>query len=97
MRAYVWAEKEGTIIMLFRSTGLGDTELVGVVDHLERRADYLIMYVNVTDPVKWKVRAALNLRDLGRVIWCSIRWSILSLFLSPRQWFKKQPNHPDDY
>jgi len=36
--------------MLFRSTGLGKTELTGHIVGLERQGDYLLLQVDVTDP-----------------------------------------------
>ena len=83
--------------MLFRSTGLGDTELVGTVQSLESKKDYLIMHVDVTDPVKWKVRAALTFGDLLTVGLKCLTFKIIFFFLSPIRWFKKEPEHPGEY
>ena len=84
--------------MLFRSTGLGKTELTGKVDSLKAQGDYLIMYVDVTDPVKWRIRGALTCRDLLKVLaMCVTSISILTFVLSPRQWFKKEANHPGEF
>lgn len=83
--------------MLMRSTGLGKTELSGKVDSMQRQGDYLIMYVNVIDPVKWKLRVGLNFRDLAKVMSCMAKSAILSFVLSPRQWGNKEPAHPGDF
>ena len=83
--------------MLFRSTGLGKTELVGRVDDLQRQGDHLIMYVDVLEPVKWRIRAAVSFRDLIKVIASCAKPAILGLLLSPRQWRNKAPQHPGEF
>ena len=83
--------------MLFRSTGLGKTQLTGQVVELKRQGDFLIMHVDVTDPVKWRIRAAMSFRDLAKVMACCASRSIVSFILSPAQWRKKKPNNPGDF
>ena len=83
--------------MLMRSTGLGKTELSGKVNSMQRQGDYIIMYVDVVDPVKWKLRVGLNFRDLAKVMSCMAKSAILSFVLSPKQWNNKEPEHPGDF
>ncbi len=83
--------------MLFRSTGLGKTELKGKIDTVQRQGDYLIMYVDVTDPVKWRIRVALEFSDLMKVMSSMLKSAIIAFLLSPRQWRKKEPAHPGDF
>ncbi len=83
--------------MLFRSTGLGKTELMGDIDTMERHGDYLVMYVNVTDPVKWRIRVAMGFKDLTRVMACMAGRSVLGFLMSPRQWANRKPAHPGDF
>jgi len=83
--------------MLFRSTGLGKTQLIGQVVELKRQGDFLIMHVDVTEPVKWRIRAAMSFRDLAKVMACCASRSIVSFILSPAQWRKKKPNNPGDF
>jgi hypothetical protein len=83
--------------MLFRSTGLGKTELVGRIDDLQRQGDYLVMYVDVLEPVKWRIRASLSFRDLAKVMACMAKSSVLRFVLSPWQWGKTKPEHPGDF
>jgi hypothetical protein len=83
--------------MLFRSTGLGKTQLIGHVVELKRQGDFLIMHVDVTEPVKWRIRAAMSFRDLAKVMACCASRSIVSFILSPAQWRKKKPNNPGDF
>lgn len=83
--------------MLFRSTGLGKTELIGHIAGLECQGDYLIMHVDVTDPVKWRIRGGLAMADLGTLIKVMLKAAILGFILNPRQWFNKKPNHPGEF
>lgn len=83
--------------MLFRSTGLGKTELVGKIDALKRQGDYLVMYVDVVEPVKWRIRAALSFRDLAKIAGACVKAAILSFIFSPKQWGNKEPTHPGDF
>ena len=82
---------------MFRSTGLGKTEMVADVEELQRQGDYLILKVRTTDPVVWKVRVALSFKDITIVLKALIRLSVIGFMLSPSQWFKKKPNHPGDF
>ncbi|GAI56921.1 unnamed protein product [marine sediment metagenome] len=83
--------------MLFRSTGLGKTELVGRIAEMQRQGDYLIMHVDVVEPVKWRIRAALSFRDLVKVIGACAKAAIISFVLSPKQWRNKEPLHPGEF
>jgi hypothetical protein len=83
--------------MLFRSTGLGKTELKGKVDTIQRQGDYLIMFVDVTDPVKWRIRVAMGFKDLTKVVGCMTKAAVLKYLLAPKQWFNKEPVHPGDF
>lgn len=83
--------------MLFRSTGLGKTELTGRIAKVERQGDYLILQVDVTDPVKWKIRGGLSARDLMTLMRLMIKLSVIGFILNPRQWFNKNPKPPGEY
>ncbi len=83
--------------MYFRSTGLGKTELTGSIADLSRQGDYLIMFVDVTDPVKWRIRAGMSFRDLLVLLKVMMKGSIIGFILSPKQWFNKNPRHPGDF
>lgn len=83
--------------MLFRSTGLGKTELTGHIVGLERQGDYLLLQVDVTDPVKWRIRGGLSFKDLLTLLKYMIRVSILGFVLNPKQWFNKKPKHPGEF
>ena len=83
--------------MLFRSTGLGKTELTGNISGLERQGDYLVMYIDVTDPVKWRIRGGLAFKDLLDLLKFMFRASVLGFILNPKQWFNKKPQHPGEF
>ncbi|MBM3133205.1 MAG: hypothetical protein FJZ95_09290 [Chloroflexi bacterium] len=83
--------------MYFRSTGLGKTELTGNIADLKRQGDHLVMYVDVTQPVKWRIRAALSFKDLLVMLKKLMKCSTLGFILSPKQWFNKQPKHPGEF
>lgn len=83
--------------MLFRSTGLGKTELVGKVNGTKRQGDYLIMHVDVVEPVQWKIRAAMSFSDLLAVVRACAKAAIISFLLSPAQWFNRDPKHPEAF
>ena len=83
--------------MLFRSTGLGKTELTGNISGLERQGDYLVMYIDVTDPVKWRIRGGLAFKDLLDLLKFMFRASVLGYILNPKQWFNKRPQHPGEF
>ena len=82
--------------MLFRSTGLGKTELTGQIAGVTRQGDYLILQVDTLEPVRWRIRTGLNLRDMRMLIKAIIRLSILAFLACPWHWFKKA-EHPGDF
>ena len=82
--------------MLMRSTGLGKTELVAEIQDCTAQGDHLILLVNTTEPVKWKVRCTLTLKDMRVLIVKCIKFSIIEFILNPFRWFR-EPEHPGDF
>ncbi len=85
--------------MLFRSTGLGKTELVAQVDEtkrITRQGDYLILHVATLEPVRWKIRAAISYRDLLAVLKSCLKLSVISFVLWPFR-AMQPPRHPGDF
>jgi hypothetical protein len=82
--------------MLMRSTGLGKAELVAEITGLKRQGDYLIMELQTTKPVRWKIRGGLSHKDLRILIKAMMKLSVLSFLLDLRAWFK-EPTHPGDF
>ena len=82
--------------MLFRSTGLGKRELVAEIVAVKRQGDYLIMEVQTTEPVRWKIRGGVTWKDLRTLIRAALRPSVLWYLLGPSNWFK-QADHPGEF
>ena len=83
--------------MYFRSTGLGKKELAGHMVEVNRHGDFLVLHVDTTEPVKWKIRAAMSFRDLATAMKACMKIAILKFLLSPKQWFNKKPKHPGEF
>ena len=81
--------------MLFRSTGLGKTELKAKVTGVVRQGDYLILQVDTLEPVRWKIRAGISLPDMWVVIKSMMKPSTLKILFS-RRWVK-EPEHPGEF
>lgn len=90
------AEKSQRGTMLMRSTGLGKTELHAEIVGLKRQGDYLIMEVQTTSPVRWKIRSGLSRRDFRRLLTAMLTAEVLSYLLNLKAWFK-DPAHPGDF
>ncbi len=82
--------------MLFRSTGLGKAELVGKIVQIERKGDYLIMEMETTEPVRWKIRGGISLMDLRILLKAALKFSVLSFFFNLAAWFRK-PKSPGEF
>jgi hypothetical protein len=82
--------------MLMRSTGLGKAELVAEIIGLKRQGDYLIMELQTTKPVRWKIRGGLSHKDLRMLIKAMLKLSVLSFLFNLRAWFR-EPTHPGDF
>ena len=82
--------------MLMRSTGLGTTELVAKINDCNPKGDHLVLYVDTTEPVKWKIRCTLTLKDFRRLIVVCLKLSIIGFVLNPLRWFR-EPIHPGDF
>ena len=91
--------------MLVRSTGLGRTELEGDVKTVEVKADYLVVGMKTTEPVKWHVRVAANFSDLlaiMRLTFFSLQgWKfiVVQLWKSVVRLFRRKKPYarPDDF
>jgi hypothetical protein len=82
--------------MLFRSTGLGKTELLSDITGVYSQGDYLIMEMVTTEPVRWKIRGGISHRDLRVLLKTLLRFSVLRFLLAPHRWFR-EPEHPGEY
>jgi len=82
--------------MLMRSTGLGKTELTAVINDCRPQGDHLILFVDTTDPVKWKIRCTLTLKDAKKLIVVCLKLSIMTFVLNIPRWFR-EPAHPGEF
>jgi hypothetical protein len=82
--------------MLFRSTGLGKTELVAEIEDCKQQGDHLILYLNTTEPVRWKIRGTVTTKDIKRLIRVCFKWSIIKFLLNIRRWFR-EAQHPGEF
>jgi len=84
--------------MRFKSTGLGEgIELVGHMAGLSPVGRLLVCYIQTTTPVKWELKAALEYRDLSKIMGSFLKLSIILLVLRTAFHVKKKPKEPDDY
>ncbi len=82
--------------MLMRSTGLGKTELVAEIKDCGPQGDHLILYVDTVEPVKWKIRCTLTLKDAKVLMRVCLKFSIIAFVCSIPRWFR-EPEHPGDF
>lgn len=82
--------------MIMRSTGLGKAELVVELADIKPMGDYLIMEMQTTEPVRWKVRVGLSRQDMKSLFKYLVRMSLIKFMLNLKGWFKT-PQHPGDY
>jgi hypothetical protein len=55
------------------------------------------MYVDVVEPVKWRIRAAMSFGDLAKALACMAKLSVIKFITSPKQWGNKNPQHPGEF
>ena len=67
--------------MRLRSTGLGKTELKAECAELKVKDGSLVMTLKTTEPVQWRIRAAMQPSDIRRVIGLLLRGQILLYLL----------------
>lgn len=82
--------------MLMRSTGLGKTELTAHIRDCRPQGDHLILFVDTSAPVKWKIRCTMTLQDARKLMAVSMKLSIIAFGLNIFRWFR-EPAHPGDF
>ena len=89
--------KEGDYHTLrFRSTGLGKTMLQGEPADIQIVDDMLVMHIQTTTPVRWRIRAALTFRGLLKMVKMGLKPSVIKFILLGFTTLKK-PNLPEDF
>jgi hypothetical protein len=80
----------------FRSTGLGKTMLEGEPADIQIVDDMLVMHIQSTTPVRWRIRAALTFRGLLKMVKMGLKPSVIKFVLLGFTTLKK-PNLPEDF
>jgi len=73
--------------MWMRSPGLGKTELYGHIEAIGRQDGWLIAQMKITDPVKWRVRVAMDFWDvmaLTKIVFKSVFFGVVPWVLLKR-------------
>ena len=82
--------------MKLRSTGLGETVLVGKLDKITQVQDYLILHVQTIDPVQWHVRAAMDYGDLFTMVKLILKGPVFKFLLfGLKNW--RNPRNTNDF
>ena len=83
--------------MRFRSTGLGQTELKGRISDMSPVGeDLLVLHIETHDPVEWHLRAAIERKDIPKVLIGMLKPSILFHIIRTFFYTKKNPRELED-
>ena len=82
--------------MKMRSTGLGETVLLGEMNKITQVQDYLVLHVNTLEPVQWHVRASMDYNDLLTLIKLILKGPVIK-FLFSSFINRKNIRHTDDF
>jgi hypothetical protein len=83
--------------MRFRSTGLGPTELKGRIAGLAPAGkDLLVLHINTFAPVEWHLKAAIQRKDIRRIIKNVLKPSILFHIIRCLFYLKQDPKEVQD-
>lgn len=65
----------------FRSTGLGKTMLQGEPEEIRIVDDMLVLHIQSTTPVRWRIRAALTFRGLLKAFKLALKLEVMKFIL----------------
>ncbi len=83
--------------MRFRSSGLGTRELKGRLVRLSPVGKDLLVYqIQTYDPVEWRMMAALERKDIPKIVKGLLQPSILFHTVRTLFFLKKNPKEPED-
>jgi hypothetical protein len=83
--------------MRFRSTGLGQTELKGkIADFAPAGKDLLILHIQTYEPVEWHLKAAMERKDIPKVVKGMLKPSIIFHIIKTIFTLKKNPKELED-
>lgn len=83
--------------MRFRSTGLGQTELKGKISDMSPVGeDLIVLHIKTYDPVEWHLKAAMERKDIPKVIFGMLKPSILFHVIRIFFFTRKNPRELED-
>jgi hypothetical protein len=83
--------------MRFRSAGLGQTELKGrIVEMSPAGEDLLVLHIDTSSPVEWHLKAAMQRKDIPKVIKGMLKPSIFFHIVRTMFYLKKNPKELED-
>jgi len=80
-----------------RSTGLGKSEMKGNLVDIKPLEDLLIMYIETTEPEGWKLRAAVQPKDIPVMIKMLLKSDIISHLVKSIFIRKKNSKEPKEF
>jgi hypothetical protein len=83
--------------MRFRSTGLGQKELKGNMSDLSPVGeDLLVFHIETYEPVEWHLKAAMERKDVPKILKGILKPSILFHTIRTLFYLKKNPKELED-
>jgi hypothetical protein len=83
--------------MRFRSAGLGQTELKGRIAGIAPAGeDLLVLHIDTYAPVEWHLKAAMQRKDIPKVIKGMFKPSIFFHIVRTMFYLKKNPKELED-
>ena len=83
--------------MRFRSVGLGQTEIKGKISDLSPVGeDLLVLHINTHEPVEWHLKAAIECKDIPKVVMGMLQPSVFFYILRTLFYTKKNPRELKD-
>lgn len=76
--------------MRFRSSGLGETELLCKLEKLEINEDLMVLHFKSYKPVEWHLRAAMQVQDRMDVVKLLLKMNF-KLLPSLLRWHSRNP------
>jgi hypothetical protein len=77
--------------MRVRSTGLGNDQMVAQIDSIKLLEGHLLMTMVSTEPVRWRIRIALNYRDILKIVRVGVFIILVYLITGLGSIFKEPP------
>lgn len=83
--------------MRFRSAGLGQMELKGRISDMSPVGeDLLVLHIETHEPVEWHLKAAMERKDIPKIVKGMLKPSIISYIIRTLFYVKKNPKELKD-